>query len=192
MTKSDKKQPGRPRSEESHQAIIKATLELLSLMGYDRLSIDAIARSAGVGKTTIYRWYASKEELVASAIESVRQEIEIPDTGTLSSDIDCIIEIAVKTTLTPLGRQILAMIIGAASTSPQFAQVYWTKYLLPRRQAFQVAIARAKARNEIPADTDSDLVFDLMSGIMLYALVFMPSVETIEAYIRRAVGLILK
>ncbi len=191
MTKSDKK-PGRPRSEESHQAIIKATLDLLSQMGYDRLSIDAIARSAGVGKTTIYRWYPSKEELVASAIESVRQEIEIPDTGTLSSDIDCIIEIAVKTTLTPLGRQILAMIIGAASSSPQFAQVYWTKYLLPRRQAFQVAIERAKTRNEIPADTDSDLVFDLMSGIMLYALVFMPRVEPVEAYIRRAVGLILK
>jgi len=161
-------------------------------MGYDRLSIDAIARSAGVGKTTIYRWYASKEELVASAIESVREEIEIPDTGTLSSDIDCIIEIAVKTTLTPLGRQILAMIISAASSSPQFAQVYWTKYLLPRRQAFQVAIERAKTRNEIPADTDSDLVFDLLSGIMLYALVFMPSVEPVEAYIRRAVGLILK
>ncbi|MBW4477525.1 MAG: TetR/AcrR family transcriptional regulator [Tolypothrix brevis GSE-NOS-MK-07-07A] len=158
MTKSDKK-PGRPRSEESHQAIIKATLDLLSLMGYDRLSIDAIARSAGVGKTTIYRWYASKEELVA---------------------------------LTPLGRQILAMIIGAASTSPQFAQVYWTKYLLPRRQAFQVAIARGKARNEIHPDTDTDLVFDLMSGIMLYALVFIPSVEPVEAYIRRAVGLILK
>ncbi|MGI2904338.1 TetR/AcrR family transcriptional regulator [Tolypothrix sp. VBCCA 56010] len=192
MTKSDKKQPGRPRSAESHQAIIKATLDLLSQIGYDRLSIDAIARSAGVGKTTIYRWYASKEELVADAIESVRQEIEIPDTGALSSDIDCIIEIAVKTTLTPLGRQILAMIIGAASSSPQFAQVYWTKYLLPRRQAFQVAIERAKARNEIHADTDSDLVFDLMSGIMLYALVFMPSVEPVEAYIRRAVGLILK
>jgi AcrR family transcriptional regulator len=191
MTQSDKK-PGRPRSEKSDQAILKTTLDLLSQMGYDRLSIDAIARSAGVGKTTIYRWYASKEELVASAIESVRQEIEIPDTGTLSSDIDCIIEIAVKTTLTPLGRQILAMIIGAASSSPQFAQVYWTKYLLPRRQAFHVAIKRAKARNEIPADTDSDLVFDLMSGIMLYALVFMPSVEPVEAYIRRAVGLILK
>lgn len=191
MTKSDKK-PGRPRSQESHQAIIKATLDLLSQMGYDRLSIDAIARSAGVGKTTIYRWYASKEELVADAIESVREEIEIPDTGTLSSDIDCIIEIAVKTTLTPLGRQILAMIIGAASSSPQFAQVYWTKYLLPRRQAFHVAIERAKTRNEIHADTDSDLVFDLMSGIMLYALVFIPSVEPVEAYIRRAVGLILK
>jgi AcrR family transcriptional regulator len=191
MTQSDKK-PGRPRSEKSHQAILKTTLDLLSQMGYDRLSIDAIARSAGVGKTTIYRWYASKEELVASAIESVRQEIEIPDTGTLSSDIDCIIEIAVKTTLTPLGRQILAMIIGAASTSPQFAQVYWTKYLLPRRQAFHVAIERAKARNEISADTDSDLVFDLMSGIMLYALVFMPSAEPVEAYICRAVRLILK
>lgn len=192
MNQPDKKQPGRPRSQESHQAILRATLELLASMGYDRISIEAIARLAGVGKTTIYRRYRAKEELVADAIESVREEIEIPDTGTLSSDLDLIIESAVKTTLTPLGRQILAMIISAASSSPQFAQVYWTKYLLPRRQAFHIVIERAKARHEIQADTDSDLVFDLIGGIMLYALILMPTVEPIQAYIRRAITFVLK
>ncbi len=192
MSESIKKQPGRPRSEKSHQAILEATLDLLAQMGYDRLSIDAIAARAGVGKTTIYRRYSSKEEVVASAIESVREEIEIPNTGTLWGDLDCIIETATKATLKPLGRQMLAMIISAASSSPQFAQVYWTKYLLPRREAFHIVIERAKARNEIQADTDSDLVFDLMSGIMLYALVFMPTIEPVQAYIRRAIGLLLK
>ena len=173
MNDSAKKQPGRPRSSQSHQAILQATLDLLAEIGYERVSIDAIAAHAGVGKTTIYRRYRSKEELVADAIETLREEIEIPDTGTVVGDLDCIIESAVKTTLTPLGRQILAMIIGAASNSPQFAQVYWTKY-------------------EIPAETDSDIVFDLMSGIMLYTLVFQPTDEPVEAYIHRAIALILK
>jgi AcrR family transcriptional regulator len=192
MNDSAKKQPGRPRSAASHQAILQATLDLLAKIGYERITIDAIAAHAGVGKTTIYRRYRSKEELVADAIETLREEIEIPDTGTVGGDLDCIIESAVKTTLTPLGRQILAMIIGAASSSPQFGQVYWTKYLKPRRQAFHVVIERAKARHEIQADTDSDIVFDLMSGIMLYALVFQPTHEPVEAYIRRAIALILK
>ncbi|HAA28624.1 MAG TPA: TetR family transcriptional regulator, partial [Cyanobacteria bacterium UBA8553] len=56
------------------------------------------------------------------------------------------------------------------SSNSQFAQVYWTKYLQPRREAFAIVIERAKARNEIKADLDAGLVFDMMSGIMLYAL----------------------
>ncbi|MGJ5675994.1 MAG: TetR/AcrR family transcriptional regulator [Nostochopsis sp.] len=187
-----KKSPGRPRSKQSHQAILQATLDLLAQMSYDRLSIDAIATHAGVGKTTIYRRYRSKEELVADAIESIREEIEILNTGTLWGDLDSIIENAVQTTLTPIGRQILAMIISAASSNPKFAQVYWQKYLQPRRAGFQIVIERAKARQEIQSDIDSDLVFDLISGIMLYAMVFTPTTEPISAYIRRAIGLILK
>lgn len=76
-------------------------------MGYERLSMDAIAARAGVGKTTIYRRYGSKEELVADAIKNLREEIAIPNTGSLWSDLDLVIESAAKTTLTPLGRQIL-------------------------------------------------------------------------------------
>jgi len=88
MTESFEKRPGRPRSVESHQAILQATLDLLGEVGFDCMSIDAIAARAGVGKTTIYRRYSSKEELVASAIESLREEIVIPDTDSLWGDLD--------------------------------------------------------------------------------------------------------
>lgn len=191
MSKSDKSSSGRPRSTQADQAILQATLELLGEVGYDRMSIEAIAARAGVGKTTIYRRYTSKEEIVADAIESYTLEVQIPDTGSVWGDIDLIIESATKTANTPLGRQMVALIISTATTNTGFASVYWTKYLQPRRQAFRIAIERAKARNEIAADTDSDLVFDLMSGIMLYALVFQPINEPVEAYIRRALSLII-
>ena len=183
--------PGRPRSVQSHQSILQATLDLLAEVGYERMSIDAIAARARVGKTTIYRRYSSKEELVADAIESLREEISLPDTGSLSGDLDCIIESAARTTITPLGRQILALIISTASSNPQFAQLYWTKYLKPRRQAFHTVIERAKHRDEIQADTDPDLVFDLISGVMLYAQVFQPTNEPFEVYVRRALELFL-
>src|SRR5207253_11351437 len=99
--------------------------------------------------TTIYRRYSSKEELVADAIESLRQEVMLPDTGRLWSDIDALIKSAMQITLNPLGRQSATMIINLAANNLQFAQIYWIKYLQPRRQAFAVVLDRAKERAEI-------------------------------------------
>lgn len=190
MNENSKKR-GRPRSAQSHQAILQATLELLAEVGFDVMSIEAIAARAGVGKTTIYRRYTSKEELVADAIESVREEILIPDTGSLWGDIDALIENAARITLSPLGRQMAATIISNASNNPQFASIYWTKYLQPRRQAFEVVLERAKARNEVRENLDSGLVFDAMSGIMLYAMIFPPTTESWSCYVRRSLQMIL-
>jgi AcrR family transcriptional regulator len=192
MSNTDKKLPGRPRSVKSHQAMLQATLELLAEVGFDAMSIDAIATRAGVGKTTIYRRYASKEELVADAIENVREEILLPDTGTLQGDIDALIQNAAQITLSPLGRQTVAMIISSASSNAQFAQIYWIKYLQPRRKTFAIVLERAKTRNEIPVDLDSDLVFDTMSGIMLYALIFQPTSEAWTVYVHRALDLLFR
>ncbi len=192
VDKKDKKSLGRPRSAKSHQAMLKATLEILAEVGFDVMSIEAIAARAGVGKTTIYRRYSSKAELVADAIESMREEVVIPDRGKLASDIDALIKNAAQITLTPLGRQTVAMIISSASSNPEFAQIYWTKYLQPRRQAFDIVIERAKARGEVQKNLDSGLVFDTMSGIMLYALLFQPTSESWSVYVRRSLSLIFK
>ncbi|WP_245911837.1 TetR/AcrR family transcriptional regulator [Brunnivagina elsteri] len=124
---SDCKPLGRPRSTQSHQAMLQATLELLAEIGFDAMSIDGIANRAGVGKTTIYRRYKSKEELVADAIESIREELLIPNTGNFWSDIDVLIESAAQITLSSLGRKTVAMIINSASSNSQFAQIYVTK-----------------------------------------------------------------
>lgn len=183
--------PGRPRSAASHRAMLKATLELLSEVGFEAMSIEAIATRARVGKSTIYRRYNSKEELVADAIETIREEVLIPDTGSVWGDMDALIENAAQITLTPLGRQAVAMIISSASSNPEFAQIYWEKYLSPRRQSFAVVIERAKARNEISSNLDAGLIFDMMSGVMLYALIF-PPVEPWEDYVRCAISLFLK
>ncbi|HEY9903706.1 MAG TPA: TetR/AcrR family transcriptional regulator [Candidatus Sericytochromatia bacterium] len=192
MSDTAKKTLGRPRSAQSHQAIRQATLELLAEVGFERMSIEAIATRAGVGKTTIYRRYESKEELVADAIESLREDVIIPDTGSFWGDIDALIQSAAQITLSPLGRQTVAMIISSATSNPQFAQVYWTKYLQPRQQAFAIVLERAKARNEVQTEIDSNLVFDIMSGVMLYALVFQPLTESWEVYVSRALKLALK
>jgi AcrR family transcriptional regulator len=192
MNDTRKKPLGRPRSTKSHQAILQAALGLLSEVGFEAISIEAIAARASVGKTTIYRRYASKAELVADAIESIREEIVIPDTGNFEHDLDELIRNAAQITLNSLGRQAVAMIMSSASSNSEFARIYWTKYLQPRRQAFAIVLERAQARNEIQPDIDSGLVFDTMSGIMLYALIFPPAAESWTAYVRRALQLFLR
>ncbi len=183
---------GRPRSIHADQAILQATLDLLAEVGYESMSIEAIASRAGVGKTTIYRRYTSKEELVADAIESLRDDLAIPDTGSFWGDMDILINNAAKKIDSPLGRQTLALIISTASSNPQFAEVYWTKYTKLRREAFSKVLERAKSRGEIHKHADVDLIIDLVSGSLYYALIFKPTTEPVRAYMRRTMNLLLK
>ncbi|MEH2420063.1 MAG: TetR/AcrR family transcriptional regulator [Nostoc sp.] len=192
MSKQINSPSGRPRSIYADQAILQATLDLLAEVGYESMSIEAIASRAGVGKTTIYRRYTSKEELVADAIESLRDDLAIPDTGSFWGDMDILINNAAKKIDSPLGRQTLALIISTASSNPQFAEVYWIKYTKLRREAFSKILERAKSRGEIHKDADVDLIIDLVSGSLYYALIFKPTTEPVEAYMRRTMNLLLK
>ncbi|MEH2234622.1 MAG: TetR/AcrR family transcriptional regulator [Nostoc sp.] len=192
MSKQINSTSGRPRSIHADQAILQATLDLLAEVGYESMSIEAIASRAGVGKTTIYRRYTSKEELVADAIESLRDDLAIPDTGSFWGDMDILINNAAKKIDSPLGRQTLALIVSTASSNPQFAEVYWTKYTKLRREAFSKILERAKSRGEIHKDADVDLIIDLVSGSLYYALIFKPTTEPVEAYMRRTMNLLIK
>lgn len=192
MSKQINSTSGRPRSIHADQAILQATLDLLAEVGYESMSIEAIASRAGVGKTTIYRRYTSKEELVADAIESLRDDLAIPDTDSFWGDMDILIKNAAKKIDSPLGRQTLALIVSTASSNPQFAEVYWTKYTKLRREAFSKILERAKSRGEIHKDADVDLIIDLVSGSLYYALIFKPTTEPVEAYMRRTMNLLIK
>lgn len=192
MNQPIKSSPGRPRSAQADQAILHATLDLIAEVGYQSMSIEAIAARAGVGRATIYRRYTSKEELVADALGSIQENVPTPDTGSLWGDFDILIEQVTQTALSALGRQTLALIISTASSNPQFAQVYWKKYMMPRCRAHATMLERAKARGEIRPDVDVDLVYNLMSGLVFHLLVFQPGTESVEAHIRRALALLLE
>jgi len=192
ISQTTKSSPGRPRSTEVNQAILQATLDLLAEVGYQGLSIEAIAARAGVGKTTIYRRYHSKEELIAEAIEHNRPQLVIPDTGSLWADLEEIHKQAAEIDLSPLGRQTIAMIISLASTVPHFAEIYWKKYVIPRRKVASVIFERAKARGELSPEVDADLICDLMTGLLFKSILFQPETEQIESYMRRALDFLLK
>ena len=84
----DKRPPGRPRSENARQAILRSTIKLLRHVGFADLSIEAIAADAKVGKATVYRWWPNKGALVVDAFASTtEEELHFPDSGSVFKDV---------------------------------------------------------------------------------------------------------
>ena len=106
---------GRPRSVQSQQAILDATLTLLATEGFEAMSIEAIAARAGVGKKTIYRWWTSKEALVIDAIKSLQQtKNPVIDIGSLREDLIVMFRNAFQTWSGPLARGFAVKLIEQA------------------------------------------------------------------------------
>jgi len=191
MTNPRKGSPGRPRSVQSQESILVAANQLLREVGYERMSIEAIAHRAGVGKTTIYRWYDSKEELVTDALTYFRRELPVPDTGTLWSDLEEIFNEIIRLDPKAYDRRTLALTIGSIASSAQLAEVYWTNFIAPRRAAISIMFDRAKARGELRADADPELILDIIMALIFVIRVMKPSKEAIIPYVRKALDQII-
>lgn len=165
------RKPGRPRSAQAHKAIIDATLELLAEEGYQGLSIEAVAARAGVGKTTIYRRWSSKEELVMEAIRQVQIDVPVMDTGNFRNDLAALLKTVYQGFMAHpypfLGKLVLEF-IGEYQTKPEIFQDALTQLIFPRFQRFFHMVEQAQAREEIRGDIDPELVLDLVAGSLYF------------------------
>lgn len=156
---------GRPRSTEAHQAILNATLELFADEGFDAMSIEAIAARAGVGKTTIYRRWDSKEDLMLDATRSLQAEFPIVDTGNLRDDMIRLLKLVWdRSSRNPLLEKLYVRIIGESRANPDLFRFFYEHQLGPRMQHFRQMIERAQACGEIRKDLDPFVVLDLFMG----------------------------
>ena len=179
-----KQTTGRPRSDASKSALIQATFEMLREVGYAHMTMEAIAARAGVGKTTIYRWYATKDELVIEALSSMSQSDPemVPNTGKLASDLQAMIQHRMHQDPLCFNRQSCALTISALAGSPELAQTYWDLYISKSFTAYEKIFDRAKKRGELAEDADLDLFLDFFHGHILFGLVIRPrGVVTPEA-----------
>ena len=175
------RKPGRPRSAQAHKAIIDATLELLAEEGFQGLSIEAVAARAGVGKTTIYRRWASKDELVIDAIRQVQIDIPVVDTGNFRNDLAAILKTAYQGFMVypyPFMGKLLLKFIGEYQTNPEIFQGAITQLILPRFQRFFHLVEQAQAREEIRGDIDPELVMDLVAGSLYFHWIVMSLMPT--------------
>lgn len=163
MTEKPTAPRGRPRSARSHQAILRATNDLIREDGYGNLSIEAIAARAGVGKQTIYRWWPSKG---AVAVDAFLAQLDVhatwTDTGDFRSDMaDHFRRFAALLTDPAFGPPMAALHCEALH-DPAVAEVFQQLVMGPSRVAHRKNLARAQDDGTVRHDIDLDLTIDLM------------------------------
>jgi AcrR family transcriptional regulator len=163
---------GRPRSERARRAILAAAAELLLEAGLDAVSMDAVARRAGVSKATIYRWWPTKEMLTLDALfhewEAVRPRSR--KTDSLRGDLLSLIRPWVRLVTRRPYPRVVAALIAKAQTDPAFGEQYRAHFLLPRRDRARPIFQRAIERGEIPADAKVDVALDLLYGAFYHRM----------------------
>ena len=167
-TATERRPPGRPRSERSHLAIVRATLELLVEVGYARLTMEQVQRRAGVGKATIYRRWTSKAELVKDAIQHLSADLPLPDTGSLRGDYAAIGAALIAIAKDRDAALLMPRLLTEASGDPELHAIFQAKLVEPRRRVMRTALERARDRGELREDVDIELVIDMLAGPIIY------------------------
>jgi AcrR family transcriptional regulator len=161
---------GRPRSEEAHRAILAAVVELLPEQGLAGLTIEAVAVRAGVGKTTIYRRWKTKNELIVAAIEELRPPEEPPDTGSLVGDLSAVVAAQRQRLATSSLPRVLPRVLGEAMENPELHAEIVSRAIEPIRRMLATAIERAIERGELRDDLDVEAMIDILHAIPVYKL----------------------
>lgn len=167
MTSTDA-QPGRPRIEgERELEILQATLEVLADVGYDRLTMDAVAARARASKATLYRRWNSKVGLVIDALLVEKSTPPVPDTGTLRGDlVEAFCGAGGLVDAQAVGT--MSSVLTALTRDQEFAAEFRSRVLGPKIELSRVLYERAKARGEVRADLDASLFGPALAGICLH------------------------
>ena len=154
---------GRPRDPEVTDAILEATLRLLAEVGFARMTVESVAKAAGVGKPAVYRRFKDKAELVAAAFASVLQVVIPPDLGDTRAELDILFRQLVPPD--PEGWVgFLGGLFAEHRRHPEVVEAFRASVLLPRRAAARQAVERGQARGDLRADLDPEVLLDFMVG----------------------------
>ena len=159
---------GRPRDPELDHRIVEATLQLLADGGYDGLAIEAVAASAGVGKATVYRRWAGKEELVIEAVATLTEQPEPVVGACVRDELVALLEVIRRKSDSSLAGKIFPRLLGASAENPELMRRYREQVLDPRRRRFLDVLERGVREGLLRADVDLDYAVDLLVGPMAY------------------------
>ncbi|MGP4013272.1 TetR/AcrR family transcriptional regulator [Streptomyces sp. 4N124] len=169
---------GRPRSAAADTAILAATREALVELGWSKLTLGDVATRAGVAKTTLYRRWAGKNELVVDAVAELFDELELPDRGSLAADIEGVVLQFAVILARPEAKSGL-MAVLAESTRDDALRARIRASIVDRQKRLVLAgRARAQTRGELAPETDPqeaartvDLIFDMVAGAVVHRCV---------------------
>jgi AcrR family transcriptional regulator len=172
---------GRPRDPEADSAILTAAFELFLERGLDGTSIEQVARRAGVTRATVYRRFATKEELLLSVMELPRGVPALEPERIAAAPAEETVRAYAEMMSSSQAIRLLRRIIGASADHFGLMQRYWELFIAPRRVAMQEAM-----RPGFPPGTDLELVVDMLGGAFFYRALTRPELATaasLEAYL---------
>jgi AcrR family transcriptional regulator len=157
---------GRPRDPQRRRAIQEAAMALIAEVGYDRMTVDAIAARSGVSKPTLYRrWPGGKPELVADAIRERHAEAgPVPDTGSLRGDLLALVAIQTGRLLDSI--HLASGLLMQLRTSPELAAVMREHVIAEERGRWDTVLQRARQRGELPAEPVTPLFADVAGSLI--------------------------
>ncbi|MFE4976770.1 TetR/AcrR family transcriptional regulator [Kitasatospora sp. NPDC056651] len=159
---------GRRRNEAAHRAILDAALRLLAESDGTPVTIDAIARTAGVGKQTVYRWWPSKGAVLLDALtDRAEQDVHGPDTGDLRTDLRAFIATTFDAAQRDTTASALRAVAREAARDPHLADLM-RSFTAARRTALRDLLAKGRERGDLAGDADLDLIADQVYGVFWY------------------------
>jgi AcrR family transcriptional regulator len=171
----------RPRVEgERELEIFEATLEVLDDVGYDLLTMDAVATRAKASKATLYRRWKGKPELVVAAIMAHKGETVVPDTGSLRGDLLAAYCGGPGSLDDRMAQSVLSAVVTAMGRDPEFAEVYRRDFIGPKVEASRCIYERARERGEVHPDVDLSVLAPALAGIVLHRVFLLGETVTPE------------
>lgn len=161
---------GRTRSEDAHAEALKAAVQILEESGYAAVTIEGVATRSGVAKSTLYRWWSNKADLVMEAYTQLTESrMPTPDTGRVKTDLTEFVTALYQVAAHPTRTEALKGLMAQAQLDPTFAKAFRT-WIDTRRALLTAIFTRATTRGELPKDIDVDHAVDLIFGPFWYRL----------------------
>jgi len=179
---------GRPRSEESRRAILDATRRLLTHMPISKISIEAIAKKAGVGKTTIYRWWPNKQAVVMEAVFSQPGfQNFMPQSAVPMDGIKAQIEKLCRQLAGKNGR-IVAEIIGECQGDIETLKALVKNFFQDRYNSLAYYLQKGKHEGSLRENIDLEVAIDVILGPVIFRLMSGQNID--EAFTRKITDMV--
>lgn len=163
-TAVQRRAPGRPRNEEADREIIAATLRLLPVQGYDRLSVEAVAAEADVTRATIYRRYPSKAELVCAALSAYPDDASVGDLADVRSYLVTLMAVFRAGIQECDGVAICSSLYLNREKHPEMLEEFRRSVVDPRMERMRAVLEAAAAAGHVREGIDVEMVVTMLFG----------------------------
>lgn len=166
----------RRRSEASRLAILSSCSSLMRQLGPSAVTIEGVARLAGVGKQTIYRWWSSRGALLVDAllVERDQPDLSFPDTNDLTSDLESALINVTRVLMAPEYGPMLAAVLGEMQRDPQLRDAFNEAVFGPVRRRHRERLRQARESGQLATPQSDDTVLDAAFGPLWFRLLTRP------------------